>query len=124
MCIRDRYTDPVTGEVADHQGVRLLAADGSRIVFRLSGTGSSAATATLRVYLERFEPATAAAAPEGGAVEGEAADTPPEGEEDGEGDSPALEAPAAEVLAPMVAVALEITNMHEVLGVDGPTVIT
>ncbi len=47
------YTDPVDGSVSAHQGVRILFADGSRIVFRLSGTGT--AGATLRIYLERFE---------------------------------------------------------------------
>jgi phosphoglucomutase len=48
------YTDPVDGSVSTKQGVRILFADGSRIVFRLSGTGT--AGATLRLYLERFEP--------------------------------------------------------------------
>lgn len=47
------YTDPVDGSVSKHQGVRLLFTDGSRIIFRLSGTGTDGAT--LRVYLERFE---------------------------------------------------------------------
>jgi phosphoglucomutase len=48
------YHDPVDGSVSKQQGVRILFADGSRIVFRLSGTGTSGAT--LRVYLERYEP--------------------------------------------------------------------
>ncbi len=48
------YTDPVDGSVSTHQGIRLLFAGGARIVYRLSGTGT--AGATLRVYLERFEP--------------------------------------------------------------------
>lgn len=47
------YHDPVDGSVSENQGVRIMFADGSRIVFRLSGTGTSGAT--LRVYLERFE---------------------------------------------------------------------
>ncbi|UAK25961.1 alpha-D-glucose phosphate-specific phosphoglucomutase [Sphingomonas nostoxanthinifaciens] len=47
------YTDPVDGSVSRAQGVRILFETGSRIVFRLSGTGTSGAT--LRVYLERFE---------------------------------------------------------------------
>ncbi|MGH9841496.1 MAG: alpha-D-glucose phosphate-specific phosphoglucomutase [Blastocatellia bacterium] len=47
-----RYTDPVDGSVSAHQGIRLLLADGSRIVCRLSGTGTEGAT--LRLYLERF----------------------------------------------------------------------
>ncbi|MBZ0162447.1 MAG: alpha-D-glucose phosphate-specific phosphoglucomutase [Notoacmeibacter sp.] len=47
------YIDPIDGSVANHQGYRVFFDDGSRIVFRLSGTGTSGAT--LRVYLERFE---------------------------------------------------------------------
>ena len=48
------YADPVDGSVSTHQGARVMFADGSRIVYRLSGTGT--AGATLRVYIERFEP--------------------------------------------------------------------
>ena len=47
------YTDPVDGSVSRQQGVRLIMTDGSRVVFRLSGTGTEGAT--LRVYLEKFE---------------------------------------------------------------------
>ena len=47
------YTDPVDGSVSTAQGIRIGLADGSRVVFRLSGTGTEGAT--LRVYLERFE---------------------------------------------------------------------
>ncbi len=47
------YHDPVDGSDSAHQGVRVLFADGSRIVYRLSGTGT--AGATLRVYIERYE---------------------------------------------------------------------
>lgn len=47
------YTDPVDGSVTHKQGVRLLFSDGSRVVFRLSGTGTEGAT--LRVYLEKYE---------------------------------------------------------------------
>ena len=47
------YTDPVDGSVSESQGVRVGFGDGSRIVFRLSGTGTVGAT--LRVYLEAFE---------------------------------------------------------------------
>jgi phosphoglucomutase len=47
------YHDSVDGSLSTAQGIRLLMADGSRIVFRLSGTGT--AGATLRVYAERFE---------------------------------------------------------------------
>ncbi|MGJ3253802.1 MAG: alpha-D-glucose phosphate-specific phosphoglucomutase [Elainellaceae cyanobacterium] len=48
------YTDPVDGSVAEKQGIRIGFTDGSRIVFRLSGTGTKGAT--LRVYLESYEP--------------------------------------------------------------------
>ena len=48
------YTDPVDGSVSSHQGIRLGFNNGSRSVFRLSGTGTEGAT--LRVYLERYEP--------------------------------------------------------------------
>jgi len=48
------YQDPVDHSRASHQGIRILFEDGSRIVYRLSGTGT--AGATLRVYIERFEP--------------------------------------------------------------------
>jgi phosphoglucomutase len=51
------YHDPVDGSLSEHQGLRILFEDGSRIIFRLSGTGT--AGATLRVYLERFEPVAA-----------------------------------------------------------------
>ncbi len=47
------YTDPTDGSVSRNQGVRVLFEGGSRVVFRLSGTGTSGAT--LRVYLERYE---------------------------------------------------------------------
>ncbi len=48
------YTDPVDGSVSEHQGIRIGFENGARIVFRLSGTGTSAAT--LRIYLEKYEP--------------------------------------------------------------------
>jgi len=47
------YTDPVDGSVSENQGVRILFEDGSRIIFRLSGTGTSGAT--IRIYLESYE---------------------------------------------------------------------
>ena len=49
------YSDPVDGSVSGKQGIRIGFADGSRIVLRLSGTGTVGAT--LRLYLERYEPA-------------------------------------------------------------------
>ena len=48
------YTDPVDGTSTTRQGVRLVLVDGSRVIFRLSGTGTEGAT--LRLYLERHEP--------------------------------------------------------------------
>ena len=47
------YRDPVDGSLTGQQGIRILFEDGSRVIFRLSGTGT--AGATLRVYLERYE---------------------------------------------------------------------
>lgn len=47
------YTDPVDGSVSTKQGIRVLFEDGSRIVYRLSGTGTQGAT--LRVYIEQYE---------------------------------------------------------------------
>ena len=49
-----RYVDPVDGSVSDHQGLRFIMTDGSRVVYRLSGTGSVGAT--VRVYIEKYEP--------------------------------------------------------------------
>ncbi|CAH2573014.1 Phosphoglucomutase [Planktothrix rubescens] len=48
------YTDPVDNSVSNNQGIRIGFTDGSRIVLRLSGTGTKGAT--LRVYLESYEP--------------------------------------------------------------------
>jgi phosphoglucomutase len=48
------YLDPIDGSVSANQGIRILFEGGSRIVYRLSGTGTSGAT--LRVYIERYEP--------------------------------------------------------------------
>jgi len=49
------YLDPIDGTTSARQGIRIGFADGSRIVLRLSGTGTVGAT--LRLYLERYEPA-------------------------------------------------------------------
>ena len=46
------YTDPIDGLVTESQGLRILLEDGSRVVVRLSGTGTKGAT--LRVYLESY----------------------------------------------------------------------
>ena len=48
------YVDPVDGSITESQGCRIHFSGGSRIVYRLSGTGTEGAT--LRVYLERYEP--------------------------------------------------------------------
>jgi len=48
------YRDPVDHSEADHQGVRIMFEGGARIVYRLSGTGTVGAT--LRVYVEHYEP--------------------------------------------------------------------
>jgi phosphoglucomutase len=48
------YHDPVDGSTSAHQGIRILFEGGSRLVLRLSGTGTSGAT--LRLYVERYEP--------------------------------------------------------------------
>ena len=90
------YLDPVDGSVSSHQGVRLLFADGSRIVFRLSGTGSVGAT--IRIYLERYVPSDA-----------------PAGQ---------LALETAEALAPLIDLALDLSRVHELTERDAPTVIT
>jgi phosphoglucomutase len=48
------YRDPVDGSMSEHQGLRVMFDDGARIVYRLSGTGTSGAT--VRVYIESYEP--------------------------------------------------------------------
>ena len=51
-----RYTDPIDQSITENQGLRLLFEDGSRIIFRLSGTGTKGAT--IRVYYEHYRPPT------------------------------------------------------------------
>jgi phosphoglucomutase len=87
------YTDPVDGSVTPRQGVRILFREDARAVFRLSGTGTSGAT--LRVYLERFEP-----------------------------DTSRHDLPTADVLAAVVAAAGSIAEIARYTGRDAPTVIT
>ncbi|MFC4171058.1 alpha-D-glucose phosphate-specific phosphoglucomutase [Microvirga sp. GCM10011540] len=87
------YTDPVDGSVTPRQGVRILFEEDARAVFRLSGTGTSGAT--LRVYMERFEP-----------------------------DPNRHSLPTAEVLAPVVAAANAIAEISHYTGLEAPTVIT
>jgi phosphoglucomutase len=87
------YTDPVDGSTATSQGIRIVFGDAARAVFRLSGTGTEGAT--LRVYLERYEPdpARQAASPE-------------------------------EALAPVVAAAQEIAGIEAHTGRSAPDVVT
>jgi len=53
QCDEFEYHDPVDGSTSSHQGWRFIFKDGSRFVFRLSGTGSEGAT--IRLYLEKYE---------------------------------------------------------------------
>jgi len=87
------YTDPVDGSVSKNQGVRFIFEDGSRIIFRLSGTG--VAGATVRLYLEKFE-----------------------------GPSGNLNQHQFEVVKPLGAIALELSQLKKFTGRDAPTVIT
>ncbi len=87
------YDDPVDGSRAEHQGLRVLLSDGSRIVFRLSGTGTEGAT--LRIYLERFEPEAAR-----------------------------QEMPVSQVLRPLVAAARGLSELESRLHRSEPSVIT
>lgn len=87
------YHDPVDQSVSHNQGLRIFFEGGSRLVFRLSGTGTSGAT--LRIYMERYEP------------------------------DPALhdqETQAA--LRPLIEAAEEIAGITKHTGRDAPTVIT
>ena len=56
IAVADEFTyhDPIDGSISQNQGMRFLFDDGSRIVFRLSGTAGSGAT--VRLYLEKYEP--------------------------------------------------------------------
>ena len=87
------YDDPVDGSHTTGQGVRILFADGSRIVFRLSGTGT--AGATIRIYLERFEP-----------------DPTRHGHD------------TQLVLDPLIDAAAEVSDLEALTGRDEPTVVT
>jgi phosphoglucomutase len=87
------YLDPVDGSVSSKQGIRVLFEGGSRVVFRLSGTGTSGAT--VRVYIERYEPDPA---------------------------KHGMETQAA--LADLIVAADEIAGIRQHTGMDQPTVIT
>jgi len=93
LCDDFSYTDPVDGSVSTGQGVRIIFTDGSRIVFRLSGTGTGGAT--LRIYLESFEP-----------------------------DVSKHHLDAQEVLAELIGIAKQISELRKRTGREKPTVIT
>lgn len=90
------YTDPIDKSVSKNQGQVVTFSDGSRVVWRLSGTGSQGAT--VRMYVERYVAS--------GAGEKELA------RDTGEG------------LQALIDVALEISNLKQFLGREQPTVIT
>ncbi|KAM9969763.1 hypothetical protein ACTFIR_001599 [Dictyostelium discoideum] len=52
-CDDFEYKDPIDSSVSSHQGLRIIFTDGSRIIYRLSGTGSTGAT--VRVYFDKYE---------------------------------------------------------------------
>ncbi|MBD2480764.1 alpha-D-glucose phosphate-specific phosphoglucomutase [Planktothrix sp. FACHB-1365] len=87
------YTDPVDNSVSNNQGIRIGFTDGSRIVFRLSGTGTKGAT--LRVYLESYEP-----------------------------DPAKHNLDPQEALAELITIADEIAQIKTITGRQQPTVIT
>ena len=87
------YTDPIDGSISTNQGIRVLFQGGSRVVFRLSGTGTSGAT--LRLYVERYEP-----------------------------DATRHDVETQAALADLISVADEIAEIAKRTGRDGPTVIT
>ncbi|HIK42955.1 alpha-D-glucose phosphate-specific phosphoglucomutase [Thermoleptolyngbya sp. M55_K2018_002] len=87
------YTDPVDGSVSQNQGIRIGFTDGSRLILRLSGTGTKGAT--LRLYLESYEPNIA---------------------------KHTLDPQVA--LGDLIAIAEEIAQIKEYTGMDKPTVIT
>jgi phosphoglucomutase len=87
------YLDPVDGAESRNQGIRLLLAGGSRAVLRLSGTGTEGAT--LRVYLERYQP-----------------------------DPARFDLPAQQALAPLAGLVEELAQIKRQTGRVAPDVIT
>ncbi|MEA5533596.1 alpha-D-glucose phosphate-specific phosphoglucomutase [Crocosphaera sp. XPORK-15E] len=87
------YTDPVDGSISQKQGIRIGFTDGSRIIFRLSGTGTKGAT--LRVYVESYEP-----------------------------DASKHDVDTQAALSPLIQLAEEIAQIKKFTGRDKPTVIT
>ncbi|HHW75474.1 MAG TPA: alpha-D-glucose phosphate-specific phosphoglucomutase [Xanthomonadaceae bacterium] len=88
-----RYLDPIDDSVSDKQGIRIGFKDGSRIVYRLSGTGTEGAT--LRVYIEAYEP-----------------------------DPARHDLDTQQALAELIGVANSLAGIRERTGRDAPTVIT
>lgn len=95
------YTDPVDGSISRKQGIRIIFADASRIVYRLSGTGTMGAT--IRIYIEAYEPPTR--------------------ESDGS-DLSRLHQDTAMALHTLIATALEVSELELRTGRKEPTVIT
>ena len=87
------YHDPVDGSTSAHQGLRVLCDDGARVVWRLSGTGTEGAT--LRLYVEAFEP-----------------------------DASRHDLDAQVALRPLIDDALALCALRELTGREEPTVIT
>ena len=87
------YTDPVDHSVTSNQGLRVLFENGNRIIYRLSGTGTEGAT--LRVYIEAFEP-----------------------------DVTRHHDDTQQYLTPLIQLADQIAGIGERTGRDAPTVIT
>lgn len=87
------YTDPVDQSVATRQGIRIIMTDGSRIVLRLSGTGTEGAT--VRVYLERYE-----------------------------ADPKRHDLDTQDALAPLIAIAEQVSELKQRTGRNEPSVIT
>jgi len=94
-CDEFEYRDPVDQSVSPHQGWRFHLEDGSRFVFRLSGTGSVGAT--IRLYLEKYLPPS---------------------------EQGLAELPTAKALEQIVSAALGLSDLHALTGREGPTVIT
>jgi len=87
------YMDPVDGSTTSGQGIRVLFKSGSRFVFRLSGTGVQGAT--IRLYLEKYEPRTGK-----------------------------LDDYVLDVVKPLAGLALAFSELQEITGRKEPSVIT
>ena len=90
------YLDPVDASISKNQGIRFLMEDGSRVIFRLSGTAGSGAT--VRMYIEKYVPPTAG--------------------------MESLHEVCADVVGDLVQAALELSSLVNFTGMESPTVIT